>query len=374
MAGNKQPKKSKGLQMVTDRLSRGQFVPPDTVYECLEIRFAEAATERPRTDPKDKTRGLIQMNAYEALMAQGAFSGKDPGSGEALYTGAVKKDKEYHLMFGLPASGKSTIADRLSQASGSRIMDSDFVKEQIPEFDNGKGADAVHKESKHILNVAIGDTLKAGDNVIVPKLGSPPDQMIDLLTTAKAKGYKCYVHCVDLDPNKALARMIDRYMATGRYVPPKVPYGEIGPNGENRILESFGEVVRSGLVDGYTLWSNDVPFGHPPVLLAHNDAPDRSVQALIDGACTDSSKIIGVTPETPEQAGDAIDAIYAAIDEDEAEAARKSEELRGKAREQASHDAGKTGPSSMDKLKDILLRNDRIDHGADGRDLALPGE
>ncbi len=364
---------SRGLKLVMDRLAKGQHVPLDTIYETLEVRLAEGRAQRPRTNPNDPARGNLQMAAYNAVMAQGSFTGKDP-SGQPMYTGAVTKGHEYHLMFGLPASGKSTIADRLSQASRSRIMDSDYVKEQIPEFEGGWGADAVHKESKHILKMALSDALDQGDNLVVPKLGSPPDQMLDLLRNARDKGYKCYVHCVDLDPNKSMGRMLGRFLSTGRYIPPKIAGEEIGANGENKVMESFKTVVESGVCDGWTLWSNDVPMGEKPVLMGYGANPDESIQKLIEGADMDISRVIGCETESPDHAGDAIDQIYQAIDTDEAEAAGKSAELRAKSREIAMRDASKkTGGSMMDRILQMNRERDaRDDASRDG--IEVPGE
>lgn len=309
---------SKGLAAVMKRLNEGHSVPIGTIMRTVEMCQAEKRAERPQTDPYDDSRARIQIGARNALMSLGAYSGDRP-DGKPAYAGTVKAGHEYHLMFGLPASGKSTIADRLSQAAQARIMDSDYVKEQIPEFDGGWGAAAVHKESKKVMSVAMIQALSSGANVIVPRIGTPPDEMLHMLKQARSQGYKCYAHYVDLSPEKAMGRLIGRYLSTGRYIPPEIAASKSGPDGENLVFESFKQVIDSGICDGWTFWSNDVQKGDPPVLLGYGANPDRSILNLIQGADTDKSRIVGVEPETPEHRAYEIGAIDRALARDDAE-------------------------------------------------------
>lgn len=326
-------KPSDGLQAVMDRLNAGHRVPLTTIYGTTEVGLAERrAAGHTNTDPTDERRAGIQTRAKDKMLEQGSFAGKD-AKGEPLYTGIVKQGYEYHLMFGLPASGKSTIADQLSAVIGARIMDSDYAKEQIPEYDDGWGAAAVHKESKKVLDLAMAAATNKGENLIVPKIGTPPDKMIEMLQEARAEGYKVYAHCVDLDPSKAMGRMLGRFMSTGRYIPPEIAADEIGPNGENKVRDSFQAVVDSGILDGWTLWSNDVPKGEKPVLMAYGANPDYSIQELIKDADTDVTRIIGVQPETPDEVRSDLDRIHGIIDSDSRAMALQAEQLRNDERE-----------------------------------------
>ena len=358
---------SKGLQAVMDRLNAGHPVPMETIYGTTEVGLAEArASGRSTTNPADGLRAGIQTNAKNKILALGSFTGKDK-NGDPIYAGVVKQGYEYHLMFGLPASGKSTIADKLSQASGSRIMDSDYAKEQIPEYDDGWGAAAVHKESKKVLELALASSMAKGENLVVPKIGTPPDAMIQMLQEARADGYKVYAHCVDLDPSKAMGRMLGRFMSTGRYIPPSIAAEEIGANGENKVMDSFKAVVDSGVLDGWTLWSNDVPKGEKPVLMSYSANPDYSIQALIEGADRDVNRIIGKTPETPDEVKADLERIHGIIDEDSKEMAQQAEQLKNDERELGTRKAMRQSNGTMiDRLLATIKGDDKENDGTSG--------
>lgn len=371
-------KPSKGLKAVMDRLNAGHPVPLATIYGTNEVGLAEKrASGRSATDPTDPRRAGIQANARDTIMALGSYSGTDE-NGEPLYAGIVAQGREFHLMFGVPASGKSTIADKLSKDAEARIMDSDIAKTLTPEYDDGWGAAAVHKESKKILDLAMAKAVSNGDNLIVPKIGTPPDAMIDMLQEARADGYKCYVHYVDLDPNKAMGRMLGRFMSTGRYIPPSIAAEEIGPNGENKVTESFRTVVDSGICDGWTYWSNDVPKGQPPVLIGYSPSPDESIRKLIEGADRNTERIIGVEPETPDDVKKDLDRIHAIIDADSEEMSAKAAELRNDQRDLETRKAMRqTGGTFLDRLMQTM-REDKAQAGpqeqAQDSGTKLPGE
>lgn len=367
---------SKGLQAVMDRLNAGHPVPMATIYGTNEVGLAEErANGRVNTNPHDKLRAGIQTSAKNEIMAMGSFVGKDE-NGEPVYAGVVKQGYEYHLMFGLPASGKSTIADQLSQVSQSRIMDSDVAKALIPEYDDGWGAAAVHTESKKILDLAMASATSKGENIIIPKIGTPPDAMIQMLQEARSEGYKIYAHCVDLDPNKAMGRMLGRFMSTGRYIPPSIAANEIGTNGENKVMDSFQTVVDSGILDGWTLWSNDVPKGEKPVLMAYSPNPDYSIQALIKDADRDVTRIIGKTPETPDEVKKDLDRIHGIIDEDAAEMAKQAEQLTNDEREIGTKKAMRQSNGTMIERLLATIKEDGKDGGKEngGSGPKGPGE
>lgn len=369
---------SKGLQAVMDRLNAGHPVPMATIYGTNEVGLAEnRANARHGTDPTDPRRASIQAGAKNAIMALGSFTEKD-ADGNPVYAGVVKQGYEFHLMFGLPASGKSTIADRLSQASGSRIMDSDYAKEQIPEYEDGWGAAAVHKESKKVLGLAMAEAMQSGDNLVVPKIGTPPDKMIEMLQDARSRGYKIYAHCVDLDPCKSMGRMLGRFMSTGRYIPPSIAAEEIGPNGENKVADSFQAVVDSGICDGWTLWSNDVPKGEKPVLMGYGPNPDESIKKLIEGADMSFGRIIGVEPETADDVRRELDRIHGIIDKDAEQIAAQAEQLRNDEREIETRKAMRqTGGTLMDRLLQTVKQRDaeELAQQQDGNaGTKLPGE
>ena len=82
---------------------------------------------------------------------------------EELYgNGAQQKDRKAFLVMGLPASGKSSaVAESVAKENGALIIDSDLVKEKLPEFSGGLLASAVHNESSLIANRILDTALES---------------------------------------------------------------------------------------------------------------------------------------------------------------------------------------------------------------------
>lgn len=69
---------------------------------------------------------------------------------------------------------------------------------------------------------------------------------------AKSKGYSVYVHFNELDRNKALGRMINRFLETGRYIKP-----ELITRCGNDINNTYEQAKKAtSIVDGFSKWSN----------------------------------------------------------------------------------------------------------------------
>lgn len=288
---------SSAFRRSVERLSEGHAVDPEILASIREISQAEDRLKGiTPTNPEDHRRAAMQADIMATLSNLGSYT-HNGADGKPVYDGKVRREKQLHLLLGLPASGKSTIADKISAATGARILDSDMAKEMIPEYSEGWGASAVHAESGSILDVATAASMADGANIILPKTSTDPRKTLELLRQAAEQGYSCYVHAIELDPNKALGRMLGRFESTGRYIPIEAAAGKMGPDGQNLIMENFETIKDSDLCAGWTRWSNDVPFGTPSVLTGCSAEPDENLMAIIDGADTDMSRIIGIEPE-----------------------------------------------------------------------------
>ncbi|MCD7725869.1 MAG: zeta toxin family protein [Clostridiales bacterium] len=141
----------------------------------------------------------------------------------------------------------------------------------IPQYNDGWGAGVVHVESQNISDDVFNISISRGDNIVLPKVGSDADKVAkEYIIKAKSHGYKVNVHYVELDRNKAMSRMINRFIDQGRYLAPELiekyaPFGR-----ENRIDIAYGELKDSGIIDGYSKWDNDVALGERPVLIETN--------------------------------------------------------------------------------------------------------
>ena len=168
-------------------------------------------------------RKQLREDILERYLEKG--SARKNSNQKYVYDGELKKEYQCVLVLGLPASGKSTKkADPLSEELGAFILDSDEIKEMIPEFQesHGAAADAVHQESKYILQRVI-DAFTTGDmqgyNVVIPTVGGSLDTLRRrFIFPFEEAGYSVKVTFMDAELNESLARAVRRGLKTGRII------------------------------------------------------------------------------------------------------------------------------------------------------------
>jgi len=175
---------------------------------------------------------------------------------------ANKFEKKAIIILGPPAAGKSSIANPIARKHGAAIIDADEAKKLLPEYGNGVGANAVHKESKRLVEVLQAQAIDDGLNVVIPTVGSKPEIIRALIKKYKDNGYDVDLVGMDVSYTNARNRMFSRFAETGRYIP--LDYIQsIG----NKPLEVYNTLRKEGLADGYTQIDNNGKFGDAkPVL------------------------------------------------------------------------------------------------------------
>lgn len=152
------------------------------------------------------------------------------GNGGAKPKTEIKQDREAVIIIGLPASGKSIIANRIADKYGAYIIDSDYAKRKIPEFGHEFGASIVHEESSLITfgsneQCYIDEynlyeyCIAKGYNMVIPKIGNEVTSICELRDVLIEKGYSVHLVLVSLDREEACRRALHRYLDTNRYVP-----------------------------------------------------------------------------------------------------------------------------------------------------------
>lgn len=178
--------------------------------------------------------------------------------------GAARRSHQAYLVIGPPAAGKSTVSDALATTAGALVLDSDLAKEWLPEFDSGRGAARVHDESDIIVNtLVLAKALDAGDNIVWPLVGRDVAKIRELRDVLITEGYDVHLVLVDLPPEKAAQRAVERFEKTGRFVDPLYVLIGVG----TRPQETYAILRREGGFASYVHVSTDVPQGYPPKVI-----------------------------------------------------------------------------------------------------------
>lgn len=278
---------SQQLSYVLQRLQDGEHVPMEQIIATPEIQNAyvkQALTKQALIKQLVKTQPNFDENKTKYVdtsmlpdrqgqcdnlvdeLNTSIRSARFENGKRIDYQGNISREGKIDIIVGLPASGKSTLADKVSAMRHARLIDNDEAKKLIPEFDNGYGAGLVHTESQSISNAQLSQALARHENLVIPKVGGTIDSITKIIAQAKYMGYTdINVHYVELDRNKTLGRMLSRMLKTGRFLEPAL-IDKYDDGIHNHCKETFEVLKNHPDVKGYSYWDNDVEFGKDPVL------------------------------------------------------------------------------------------------------------
>jgi len=226
----------------------------------------------------EKDRIALKNQIIKELLTKKRLKSDDKitlGSGGAMPKTPIQQKNQAYIVIGLPASGKSGVSNVIADNFGGVILDSDYAKRKLPEFDSLPfGATLVHEESieiifgeesvngyKSLLNL----TSQFNINIVVPKIGNSISGILDLAKTLKKLGYACHLTLVELDRKKATQRALGRFLETERYV----PLGLIFDSYSNNPTITYYTIKRdfSAYFSSFGIISTDVPKNRKPVKL-----------------------------------------------------------------------------------------------------------
>jgi len=137
----------------------------------------------------------------------------------AIYkNGSETKDRIAFIVTGLPAAGKSTLTNEIKANIKAIVIDPDDFKKVIPEYNNGVGTAATHKESKVLFKKMLKKAIPNGDNIILPVLGRNEQPLNYLINSLKNNNYNILMVRVDVPINVAKLRNLKRAVESNRYV------------------------------------------------------------------------------------------------------------------------------------------------------------
>lgn len=185
-------------------------------------------------------------------------------SAQKIYESLLQKDKpsqekQAFIVFGLPASGKTTgVVPLLSKEYNAMVFDGDRSRIILPDYKDKMGNPHFKAELKEIEKMAIGKAIQKGYNFIHnivyrEKTCKPLEAYLKRL---KDNGYNVHLVFVDISPKKAATRARKRFEQTGRFLD---PYEILSMGKKYRLL--YSKLKTKGNFDSYTRYSTDVPAG-----------------------------------------------------------------------------------------------------------------
>jgi len=231
-----------------------------------ELADSMPMTHLINTPERDALREQVRDNVRQKMEAM-RNAPADDGSGAHK----LEQGRNLHIVMGLSGSGKSTVAEKIAAENHSFIPDVDEIKPDLPEWFgdiNGKkvagiGAAATSVEAHMIMNPIIADSLKRGDNLVVPVVGATTEHLEKLIQNAKANGYEVHLSLVDVPPTEAMKRIVGRLEKGGLYVDPTY-LASLG----NRPVQNFKYLADKYMADGTISSYHQINnMGRPPVLV-----------------------------------------------------------------------------------------------------------
>lgn len=175
----------------------------------------------------------------------------------------IRKNRKAIILLGLPASGKSTVAQVMSDMQGAYIVDSDFAKRKFPELAFPNGANWTHEESDNIVmseyDGLFAKCISEDANMVIPKIGAKADSIKRLYGILKQFDYDVSLGLVWLEPQKALERAIKRYSKSKRYIPILKITDEYG----EKPLSVYHQLLSELNFENHVYLSSDVNLGEP---------------------------------------------------------------------------------------------------------------
>ncbi|GAB2555967.1 zeta toxin family protein [Spirosoma aerophilum] len=239
-----------------------------------------------RTDPD---RWILRDRIIHELLSEKRLDKDDRirlGKGGALPSGELKYEAKAFFIIGLPASGKSGIANHVADEFGAIILDSDYAKRKLPEYRNHDyGASLVHEESKEIIfqfTVPNPDKIESAFtrcaeqdmNLVIPIVGSNPERVIEMAQDLKDLDYTIHLILVFVSRKEATIRATRRFAETDRYVPLGLIFDVFGNDPSHcyyylrckhkDLFASFGIVSTMGLSPQCTDSEKDTPARNYP--------------------------------------------------------------------------------------------------------------
>jgi predicted ABC-type ATPase len=223
------------------------FAHPEWIEaERLADARAEVETAETYATPEAKAKRPFVFDGEEIVGYEAALPHLVAMAKAFAPDGQVAAGKRAVLVIGAPGSGKSTLAAKIAARERAGIVDADLVKEALPEYDDGRGTQAVHRESAEIAHLVANAFILRGENFIWPRTGSTASSIRRIAETAKAHGYSVDLINVDVSEDESARRVVKRFLETGRMV-----QARFVKEARTRAHKTYEELKRDGVAGRY---------------------------------------------------------------------------------------------------------------------------
>ena len=222
---------------------------PDEIAQMIQFQMRDRQSKGLLSQPKEETpMGLLPELTDQAK----ALAGTDEG-----LKGSAKPSARPTATFitGLPAAGKSSVANPLARELDAAIIDPDEAKKLLPGFDGGIGATAVHEQSKVLAQGMQDDLVADGYNLLIGTVGNSAEKLAAKANALRQQGYEVNLVNMLVDETEGKGRALYRSAATNRHIPLSVieAYG-------TRPQENYGLLKELGVFDNYAQIDNSGPI------------------------------------------------------------------------------------------------------------------
>ena len=183
-----------------------------------------------------------------------------------------KSEPTMYFIGGTMGAGKSTMVRLHGDTTGvpgqnkSAHIDPDEIKTALPGYNGGKGASAVHQQSRVVTDKILDRALGENVDIVIQGTGKRNEH----LRAARAKNYRTVGHYVWVPASQSATRIDERAKAGGTRVDPG-----LGPLIASELRDLTHRQVTSDLLDEFYLW--DTSTGDPRLVASFDGDMNYSI-------------------------------------------------------------------------------------------------
>ncbi len=138
-----------------------------------------------------------------------------------------REGRQAYYIIGLPASGKSCVANVLSIIYSACVIDIDIAARKLPEYSQIYGSCVTHSEANRIVfgtgkkgfdTPLFNICIDRGWNIVIPKIGNKIDVINNLATKLLKNNYSIHLLLTQIDRKTSVRRSFERFLSTQRYI------------------------------------------------------------------------------------------------------------------------------------------------------------